>query len=357
MMTMKAAHLAAPGEIRLTEVKRPVPQGGDVLIRVLAALTCGTDLKAYARGHHLIPMPGPFGHEYAGVVEAVGPDVRDFAPGDAVMGVHSAPCGACYWCGRGEGNLCPHVMERKVLGAYAQYLLIPEHIARVNLFHKPDHLSFAEAALLEPLSCVVHGLDQVPVAAHDTVVIVGPGAIGLLHLAVLRAQGCHRVYVAGRSAYRLECARAMGAAATFDVREVDLRQGVLEATEGRGADLVIECTGQQRVWEEAIWLCRRGGRVVLFGGLPGGSVARFDATRLHYDQITLHSPFHFTPGAVRAARELLCQGLEGAHLLITDSVPLEGIGGAFARLQRGEGLKCAILPWKEGRANQGAEAS
>lgn len=355
MMTMKAAHLAAPGQIELLEVERPVPRGGDVLIRVEAALTCGTDLKAYARGHHLIPMPGPFGHEYAGVVEAVGPKVRRFAPGDPVMGVHSAPCGTCYWCGRGEGNLCPHVMERKVLGAYAQYLLIPEHIARVNLFHKPEHLSFAEAALLEPLSCVVHGLEQVPVSCDDTVLIVGPGAIGLLHLAVLRARGCRRVFVAGRSAYRLERARAMGAAATFDVRAVDLRRSVLDATAGRGADLVIECTGQQSVWEEAIWLCRRGGRVVLFGGLPGGRAVRFDAARLHYDQITLHSPFHFTPAAVQAARELLCRGLEGVHHLITDSIPLDRIGEAFARLERGEGLKCAILPWDGKQARQEAQ--
>ena len=321
-----------------------MPRGGDVVVRVEVALTCGTDLKAYQRGHHLIPMPGPFGHEYAGVVAAVGPDVRDFAPGDAVMGVHSAPCGACYWCARGEGNLCPHVMETKVLGAYAEYLCIPEHIARVNLFPKPDHLSFTEAALLEPLSCVVHGLRQVPVDPGDTVLIVGPGPIGLLHLAVLRARGCTRVYVAGRRPYRLERARAMGAAGVFDVQGESLRRAVLAATGGRGADLVVECTGRVDVWEETIWLCRRGGRVILFGGLPGGTAARFDAARLHYDQITLYSPFHFTPAAVREARELLVRGLEGLGHLVSGTVPLAEIGYVFERLQEGDGLKYAILP-------------
>ncbi len=342
---MKAAWLAAPGRIQLLDVPVPVPQGGDVLVRVESALTCGTDLKAFRRGHALIPMPGPFGHEYAGIVEAVGPQVRAFSPGDPVMGVHSAPCERCYWCGRGQGNLCPHIMESKVLGAYAQYLLVPEHIARINLFPKPDHLSFGQAALLEPLSCVVYGLGRVEVGPDDTALIVGPGPIGLLHVALLRSRGCERILVAGRSPFRLECARALGAALTVDVRTSDLLSEVRRVTDGRGADLIVECTGRQNVWEESVDLCRRGGDVVLFGGLPGGARVSFDAARLHYDQITLHSPFHFTPDAVAEARDVLVRGLHGASRLITDAYPLSRVHEAFARLEEGEALKLAIHPW------------
>lgn len=346
MATMRSAWLVEPGTIELREVERPVPDRGDVVIRVEAALTCGTDLKAYRRGHHLIPMPGPFGHEYAGVVVDAGPGAA-FAPGDAVMGVHSAPCGDCYWCRRRQGNLCPTIMESKVLGAYAEYLLIPSRIARVNLFPKPDSLSFAKAALLEPLSCVVHGLRDAEPAPDEKVLIIGAGAIGLLHLATLRAAGCEEVWVAGRRPFRLETAKAMGAAHTVAVEREDLPEAVREWTHGRGADVVIECTGDPAVWAMAPWLCRRGGRVILFGGLPGGASVSFDAARLHYDEIALHSPFHFTPEDVAEARRLLIEDLAGVERLITDALPLSAVARAFAWLGSRECFKYAILPWAE----------
>ncbi len=342
---MQSAWLTGLERIELRESPKPVPGPDDVVVRVEVAVTCGTDLKAYLRGHRLIPMPGPFGHEYAGVVESVGRNVRKFAPGDEVMGVHSAPCGACYWCGRDQGNLCPHIMDTKVLGTYAQYVLIPGHIASVNLFPKPKNLSFAEAALLEPLACVVHGLRSLEVRPDDTALIVGPGAIGLLHLAVLKARGVQNVIVAGRRGFRLERARQMGASIAVDVNADSLPKVVMEATEGRGADVVIESTGRKEVWEEAPDLVRRGGHVVLFGGLPGGTEVRFRSDRLHYDEITLHSPFHFTPTDVADARDLLIAGLPGASLLITDVFCLKDTPRAFEYLQTGDCLKCAILPW------------
>ena len=355
---MRSAWLMGLEWIELREVPKPKPGPDDVVVRVEAALTCGTDLKAYLRGHRLIPMPGPFGHEYAGVVEAVGKNVRAFAPGDPVMGVHSAPCGRCYWCARGEGNLCPHIMETKVLGTYAEYVLIPGHIASVNLFSMPEGLSFAEAALLEPLSCVVHGLARLAVRPDDAVVIVGPGAIGLLHLAVLQARGVANVIVAGRRGFRLEQAKRMGARLAVDVNDVALRDAVMEATEGRGADIVIESTGRKEVWEQAPDLVRRGGHVVLFGGLPGGTEVTFRSDRIHYDEITLHSPFHFTPADVAEARRLLVAGLPGASLLITDGCTLDETPLVFERLQKGDCLKCAIFPWAKsaGEARQALEA-
>lgn len=344
---MQSAWLTGLEQIELREVPKPVPGPDDVVVRVEAALTCGTDLKAYLRGHRLIPMPGPFGHEYSGVVEAVGTNVGAFAPGDAVMGVHSAPCGACYWCRRGEGNLCPHIMETKVLGTYAQYVLIPGHIASVNLFPKPAGLPFVQAALLEPLSCVVHGLRRLTVRPDDTVVIVGPGAIGLLHLAVLKAKGVEKVIVAGRKGFRLERAKRMGADITVDVNTAPLSDVVQDATSGRGADLAIESTGRKDVWEEGPNLVRRGGHVVLFGGLAGGTEVRFQSDRLHYDEITLHSPFHFTPVDVAEARKLLTSGLPGASHLVTDAFSLLETPRVFEYLQTGDCLKCAILPWAE----------
>lgn len=344
---MRAGLLIEPGQIAVQEVQRPEPGPGEVVVRVRAALTCGTDLKAYLRGHPQIPWGSPFGHEFAGEVAATGPGVSDFAVGDAVMAVHSAPCGDCFWCGRGQGNLCPAVMQSKILGAYAEYIRVPAHIVRQNMFHKPAALPFVEAALLEPLSCVVYGLQQVPLQGADTVLIIGAGAIGLLHLLVLRARGVERVVISGRRPYRLDLARRLGAAAVFDAARPDAATGVrrlvADLSQGRGADLVIECTGRPEVWQQSVDFVRRGGHVVLFGGCPGGSQVVFDTGRLHYDQITLHSPFHFTPAAVAEAHRLLAQGRVQGGALITASFGLADVARVFQLLQTADCVKYALV--------------
>lgn len=344
---MKAVRFYAPGDIRYEEISRPIAGPGEVLVQVKAALTCGTDLKAFLRGHPQIPPRGPFGHEFAGVVAEVGEGVTTFRPGDPVMAVHSAPCGDCYWCRRGEGNLCPAVMDTKILGAYAEYIKVPAHIVRQNMFRKPDSLGFEEAALLEPLSCVVHGLrspEPLRIRPDDTVVLIGAGAIALLHLMVLRALGVQRIIVAGRHRYRLELARRLGASLVLNVDSDPVSEAVRDATGGRGADLVVECAGRPEVWQQAVDLCRRGGRVILFGGCPKGSTVTFDTARLHYDQITLHSPFHFTPAAVRRAYELLAEGKIQGRALITSAFPLDRVADVFRMLQTGDCVKYALIP-------------
>jgi len=151
--------LIKPGYIELREIKIHKPSDGEVLVRIKAALTCGTDLKAFLRGHPLIPMPGVFGHEFSGVVTGVGKGVRRFKEGDAVMAVHTAPCLECIYCKKQLYNLCEKIMHTKVLGAFAEYIVLPSHVVRQNVFHKPKALSFEEAAFLEPLSCVVHSVE------------------------------------------------------------------------------------------------------------------------------------------------------------------------------------------------------
>jgi L-iditol 2-dehydrogenase len=214
---------------------------------------------------------------------------------------------------------------------------------RTNLYAKPPGLPYAEAALLEPLACVLHGLAQIRLRPTDTVVLVGAGAIALLHLLVLRARGHAPVVVAARSAARAAQAAALGAVVLRTDAEV-ARLPVLELTHGRGADVVIECTGQVAVWELAPQLARRGGQVVLFGGCPTGTTVRFDPGRMHYDQVALTSPFHFTPRDVRAAYELLASGTFGGAALVAAEYPLERLREALERQRRGEGAKFAIVP-------------
>src|SRR5579863_6415592 len=207
---MRAGYLVAPQHVELRETPLPGPEAGEVVVRVRVALTDGTDLKAFRRGHPQMPMPTRFGHEFSGDVSAVGPGVRAFDPGDPIMSVHSAPDGTCYWCSQGQEELCERVMETKVLGAYADYIVLPRHIVARNAFRKPVALSYEAAAFLEPLACVVHSVDLLDPGPGATVVVIGVGGFGLLHALVLRARGAEPI-VLGRRSERLALALELGA--------------------------------------------------------------------------------------------------------------------------------------------------
>jgi L-iditol 2-dehydrogenase len=338
---VRAAILKEPGCIEVCGVERPVPCEGELLVKVKTALTCGTDLKAYLRGHPLIPMPGPFGHEYSGVVAEKGKGVKRFRIGDPVMGVHSAPCLTCAFCRRKLYHLCADIMVTKVLGSFAEYLLIPERIVEQNIFRKPDNISFDEAAFLEPLACVVHGMEPLGITGKDIVLIIGTGPIGLLHLLLARSRGA-RVLMTGLEEARLRTAKALGAAAVFHPSKT--AGAVSAATNGIGVDYVFECTGHPDVWESSVDHVRRGGTVVLFGGCRKGATVTYDAGRLHYDEITLKGTFHFTPQDVRKAYLLLKNNTIRVKRLISDRCGLDRIQDVFLRLSRGEGIKYAIRP-------------
>jgi len=343
---VRAGYLVAPGRIELRDEAVPQPAAGCVVVRVRVALTDGTDLKAYRRGHPQMPMPTRFGHEFSGDVAAAGAGVTSFAPGDAIMCVHSAPDGTCYWCERGQSELCVSVMETKILGAYAQYVAVPAHIVACNAYRKPANLSYEAAAFLEPVSCVVHAQQMLAQRAVDTVAVVGDGGFGILHALVARAAGARPILV-GRRAERLALARSLGIADTLDARTThDVGSAIAALCDGRGADAVIESTGSREIWEAAPAYVRRGGTVVLFGGLPAGMRVAFDSSRLHYDEVTIVSPFHFTPKAVRAAYELLSSHTLDVEPLVSERFALEFLAAAFASLAAGDGLrlKYAVLP-------------
>jgi L-iditol 2-dehydrogenase len=338
---MITAILTRPGIIELREVDTPEPAEGEVLIKVKAALTCGTDLKAFIRGHSLMPMPGPFGHEFSGIVAAKGKGVSKFRTGDAVMAVHSAPCLKCTYCKRGLFNLCDNLMSSKVLGAFAEFVLLPQNIVRQNAYKKPDKLSFQEAAFLEPLACVVHGMDTFKIGKKDTVFIIGAGPIGLLHLMFAKLKGA-KVLITGLEEERLKLAKKLGADLIFSHSQ-SLRH-VRDFTDGVGADYVFECTGQPYIWESSIEYVRRGGTVVLFGGCRAGTTVNFSTEKLHYDEVTLRGAFHFTPQDVKKAYNLLKSRKLAVKKLISGTYPLDDITGVFTRLGKGVGIKYVISP-------------
>lgn len=344
MATMLSTQLLAPGRLEMRNVPVPRAEPGEVVIRVEAALTCGTDLKTYRRGHPKFPFPFSLGHEYTGIVDHVGEGVKNFRAGQAVMGVHSAPCLTCRLCRRGFENLCESLVSRMALGAFAEYYRAPAEVVQQNLFLRPDHVSPQRAAFLEPLACVVQGQSQIPLHPEDTVVVMGCGTIGLLHVMLARQRGARNIIVTGRHQQRLELARELGASDCIDVDRQDARESVSALTEGRGAELVIECVGRPEAWQEAHWHASQAGFVLLFGGCPSQSSATFDCTRIHYDQLTIKGVFHFTPRDVKQAYDILCNSDLPVEKILTGTAQLDQLPGILQKLDQGQGIKYAILP-------------
>jgi L-iditol 2-dehydrogenase len=339
--TQLAAYLVAPGRVEIREVPVPRPGPGEVLVRVERALAGGTDRKAFARGHPQIPMPGPFGHRYAGRVAELGPGASPFELGQPVMGVHSAPCLACDLCRKRRENLCPGVMREKVLGAFGQFLLIPAPVARQNLFPRPDALSAEHAALLEPLACVVHGLGLLDGRGVERVLVLGLGVMGLLFAQLLRQAMNAELIAVGRRAARRELARRLGLRSVYAVDDGPAAEAV---PAGERFDCVVECTGRPEGWKEAFDRAAPGGQVLLFGGLPRATVFPADSYRLHYEEVRVLGCFHFAPRDVARARELLLSGGLQLDPLISGCLPLGRLPEALRRLEEGEGLQYAIDP-------------
>jgi len=338
---MKAAYLMGPQMLGIRDIPLPEPAEGEILVRIKAALTCGTDLKAFLRGHPMIPMPGPFGHEFSGVVERTGKGVDGFSAGDEIMSAHTAPCLACRYCLKQQYNLCENIMDDKILGAFAEYIVIPQNIVRQNMFKKPQAISFEEAAWIEPLACVMHGIRKSGIGPDDTVLVIGAGPIGLLHMIIAKQKGA-RVIISGQERDRLKLARAVGA--DHAILPSEIADAVLMATNGLGVDCVFECTGQRAVWEQSVEYARRGGTVILFGGCKQGTTVRYDTYRVHYDEMTLKGVFHFTPADVKEAYKILRDRVIDVRPLISGRYRLDDIREAFEKLSRGDGIKYAIIP-------------
>ena len=344
---MTAAVLYGREDLKVEEVAIPELADDEVLVRVKVALTCGTDLKVWRRGYHarMITPPALFGHELAGVVAAVGPAARGgVRVGMRVVPANSAPCNACLFCRKDRQNLCEDLLFNN--GAYAEFVRIPGRIVQQNLLEIPDHVSYRDAAMAEPLACVLRGIEETQVRTGDTAVVVGCGPIGLKFVRVLSARGV-RVIALGKRKGQVANAERVGAAVAFDVTTMDNPVEIVrKITEGqRGADAVIEAVGSPLTWEWALGMVRRGGTVNLFGGCPHGTEVRLDPTALHYSEITIRSTFHHTPRHFREALESIARGEVRAGDFVTGQIQLEDLPREFEqmKLRNGE-LKTAVIP-------------
>jgi len=340
---MRAAVYLGPEKIELRSVPIPEPAPGELLVKVRAATTCGTDVKTYRRGHPKFPPPFIFGHEFGGDVVKAGAEVEIFREGMRVTANVFAECGECFYCERGQGNLCVNLLYN--FGAFAEYMIIPASIVRRTTFEIPAHIPYAHAALLEPLVTVVHGWHKAALRPGETVAIIGAGGpISLMFIQLLGHSGAGQVIAVGHSAPRLEVARTLGASHVVNAHEQDTLMAVRDLTHGIGADLVIECAGTKSTWETSVDIVRRGGRVLWFGGLPAGTKVEIDAARVHYGEIDLLNMHGGTAKDACEAFDLIVSGAMNAAPLLNGELPLEQVELALTKMIAGEVVKMVINP-------------
>ncbi len=345
-MKMKAIRFYAPGDIRYEETELPELKNGEIRVKIKAALTCGTDLKTYRRGHPVIikSVPCGLGHEFSGVVDSVAEGVTSVKVGDRVVCANSAPCGECFYCKKGNPNLCENI--EFLNGAYAEYINVPARIVEKNTYLLPENTDFESAAFSEPLANVVHGIELTDVRPGQTVCVYGVGTIGLMFVRLAKLKGA-RVIAAGRNPLKLKLAKEFGGAdEVVDLKSCDNPvKTILDLTEGgHGVDAAIECVGLPETWELMFKLVRKGGTINLFGGCKGGTSITVDTKRLHYDQLKVIGVFHHTPKYFKQAFELICDGKLDVKKLVTMTMPLEKTRDALEAAGAGEAVKVLIKP-------------
>jgi len=332
-------------DLKVEDVEVPEVKDGEVLVKVKAATTCGTDLKIFQRGYveKVIKLPTIFGHEWAGEVAEVGKGLEWPRKGMRVRAGNSAPCLHCSMCQRGKYNLCENMIW--LWGAYAEYIKVPARMVLMNMQGVPDGISYEEAAITEPLACVLHGVEQANVKLGDTVAIIGAGPIGLLHLLTVKKMGAGGTIMIDLVDERLGFAEKLGADATVNSVKENVETRIRELTGGCGADVAIEAIGLSATWEQALKLARKGGTVLEFGGCPPGTEIKVNAEMLHYGELTVMGTFHTTPLHFRKALNLIATRTIDVRPLVTRKMKLDNIKEAFGILSTSKNeIKIAILP-------------
>ena len=333
---MKAAILHGREKIEIEEIAPPVLKPGEVRIRIEAALTCVTDLKVFKRGYHakMIVPPAVFGHELAGAISELGEGSSELGwkVGDRVVVANSAPCGGCFHCQAGQDNLCEDLLFLN--GAYAESIAVPARLVQKNLLHLKAETNFRDAALVEPLACVVQGVDDTQLRPGQNVLVIGAGPIGLMFVALAKNLGC-QVTVAGRRAARLAAAQRLGAARVVDIGDGSGLVARVREAARTPFDVVIEAVGHPAVWEAAVHLVRKGGVVNFFGGCPSGTSITLDTTLIHYSSLTLLASFHHAPRTIRRALEFIEARVIRAADFVDGECPLSQLPELFQSMAAG----------------------
>jgi L-iditol 2-dehydrogenase len=346
---VKGAVFYAPGDVRLEDVPEPTPGPGEVKLRIRNCSTCGTDVKIFKNGHPNMSPPQVMGHEIAGEVVEVGPDVAGWQPGDRVQVIAAIPCGRCEECTRGRMTVCPNQtsMGYQYPGGFAEYMVVPSAVLAVDGLNRiPDNLGFDEASVAEPLACVLNGQELARVGEGDHVIVVGSGPIGCLHVRLARSRGARRVFLADLNRERLEQAAEMVEPdATICSGEVEFIESVKELTDGRGVDVAITAAAAGITQEQALQYTAPQGRISFFGGLPKDNpIIACDSNLVHYRELTIVGANGSSPQHNEEALGLISTGAVPVSDLITHRLPLESVLDALQIVAAGDAIKVTIEP-------------
>lgn len=347
---MLAAVYHGPGDIRVEEVERPSIGEEEALLRVRAASICGTDLRIYSSGHFKIPSGTSriLGHEFAGEVAAVGSMVKSFTPGMRIAIAPNIGCGVCEQCIQGHNHLCPtyEAFGISLDGAFSEYMLIPkEAIHQGNIVPLPEGVSFEEAALNEPFSCCYNGSRACQIEPGDSVLIVGAGPIGIMHLFLASLSGAPRIIISEMIEERLAKALELGADLAINPEKEDLPAAIGEATDGRGVDVIIVAAPSPAAQEQALDLAAPQGRINFFGGLPQGrEFINFNSNRVHYKQLMVTGTTGSSNYQYRKSMEIIGSGKIDLSPLISARFPLSKVKEAFTLAASKKAMKVLITP-------------
>ena len=337
--SMKIAELTEIGKIEYRKASVPHAGPGELLIRTRAVGLCGTDLKAFLKGHPYFKPPCILGHEFAGTIADVGEGVEEYEVGEEVVAAPYVGCGTCDLCLRDLGELCKQ--KAFVPGALQEYLLIPREIVNAATYRLPPNVDFIVGSLAEPLACVVNGIEKASIESRDSVLVVGGGPMGAL-LALMVGSITSRVAVSEIAPARIDALQNLDLT-VIDPSRKDIPQELEEHFGEQQVDKVLVAVGVSTVAEEAFTWAAPGGTVLLFGGLPKEERLTIDPFAVHYQEVSIVGSFGYRLDHFRTAISWLSEHFAEAARLVTHTVPFEEAESGFGIAQRGDGLKTVVL--------------
>jgi L-iditol 2-dehydrogenase len=335
--------------MEVREVPTPQPDADSVLVKVHSCAVCGSDIRIFHHGNSRVTPPQILGHEAAGEVVETGVNVTRFKKGDRVALGADVPCGECSFCEAGIGNNCQinYAMGYQFAGSFAEYVLLNKIVVNYGPVHKiPGPMDYDEAALAEPLACVLNAVELTNIRLGDTVVIIGAGPIGCMIIPVAYMSGAAKVIVVQRSRPRMEAAKKFGADTYVCSSEEDAIQRVLEETGGLGADVIFTANPSPQSQADALKMAKNRARINFFGGLPAGSVVTLDTNIIHYKELTVLGAHGSLPRHHQQAVDLIAAGRPDIKPFISHRFPLRDIGKAFAAAEGHQGMRVVVKPWE-----------
>lgn len=343
---MRAAVYYGPKDIRIEERAIPEIGKGDMLVRVKYCAICGTDVRIYNFGQANVTPPRITGHELTGIIEKMGDEVENYQIGDKICLVPIMPCGTCEYCLKGKSNLCDNISTfgYNLDGGFAEYIKIPERAVKSgNVIKLAEDADLLGTSITEPLSCVINGQEYLDIGLGDTVLVIGAGTIGAMHVSLAKARGAAKVILADIGQARLELAGKCGADHLINSKDCDLIEEVKKLTNGKGVDIAITACSVPVAQAQALQAVRKAGKVSFFAGLPkDAAVNALDMNIIHYKEVSVFGAYGSSIAQNIKGYQLLANKIVDADKIITNVLPLEQLIDGFEMVKKGQGLKIAI---------------